>query len=64
MLAMDHAPGPAVLIVEDDRHTLSGYVEYLSTAGYDVTGVADAESALAAARQGMPEVVITDITMP
>jgi CheY-like chemotaxis protein len=56
--------GPSVLIVEDDCHALSGYVEYLSTAGYDVTGVADGASALAAALQHAPEVVITDITMP
>lgn len=63
-LAMDHAPGPAILVVEDDRHTLSGYVEYLSTAGYEVTGVADAESALAVVLEAKPEVVITDITMP
>jgi len=61
---MDHAPGPAILIVEDDPHTLSGYVEYLSTAGYDVTGVPDAPSALAAVLQEQPEVVITDITLP
>jgi CheY-like chemotaxis protein len=58
------AHGPAVLIVEDDCHALSGYVEYLSTAGYDVTGVADGASALEAALQHTPEVVITDITMP
>ena len=48
---MDQAPGPAVLIVEDDCHALSGYVEYLSTAGYDVTGVSDGASGLAAALQ-------------
>lgn len=58
------AHGPAVLIVEDDRHALLGYVEYLSTAGYDVTGVADGASALEAALERTPEVVITDITMP
>ena len=63
ILTMD-APGPAVLIVEDDRHALSGYVEYLSSAGYSVTGVADGASALASALQHTPEVVITDITMP
>lgn len=61
---MDHPLGPVVLIVEDDRHTLSGYVEYLSTAGYNVTGVADGPSALTAALEHVPEVVITDITMP
>lgn len=63
-VGMDQALGPAVLIVEDDCHTLSGYIEYLSTAGYDVTGAADATSALAAALQRAPEVVITDITLP
>ena len=61
---MDQALGPAVLIVEDDCHALSGYVEYLSTAGYDVTGVSDGASALAAALEHAREVVSTDISMP
>jgi CheY-like chemotaxis protein len=61
---MGQATGPAVLIVEDDQHALSGYVEYLSTAGYDVTGVGDGNAGLIAALGRPPEVVITDITLP
>jgi len=61
---MGQGAGPAILIVEDDRHALSGYVEYLSTAGYDVRGASDGASGLSAALERVPEVVITDITLP
>ena len=61
---MDRRVGPSILIVEDDHHALSGYVEYLSSAGYDVTGVTDGPSALSAALSCCPEVVITDIMLP
>jgi CheY-like chemotaxis protein len=53
-----------ILVVEDDRHALSGYLEFLSTAGFDPTGVADAVQALPLALQDPPEVLVTDITLP
>jgi CheY-like chemotaxis protein len=54
----------AVLVVEDDPSTLSGYVEYLTSAGFLATGFADAERALAVACDSPPAAVVTDITMP
>lgn len=57
-------PDTRILIVEDDGHALAGYVEYLSDAGYEVVGVADARSALQVAMREGPKVVVTDITLP
>jgi putative two-component system response regulator len=57
------APTP-ILVVEDDGNTLTGYMEYLATAGFDPTGVADATSALPIALRNPPEVIVTDITLP
>lgn len=54
----------SVLVVEDDLSTLSGYVEYLTDAGFDATGFADPSRALATAFTTPPAAVVTDITMP
>ena len=54
----------AVLVVEDDPSTLSGYVEYLTEAGFVAKGFADPRSALAVAFDTPPAAVVTDITMP
>lgn len=61
---MDPSPSAPVLVVEDDGSALSGYIEYLATAGYEVTGVADAVQALPLALRRPPEAVITDIMLP
>lgn len=53
-----------ILVVEDDRSTLSGYVEYLTNAGYLPAGFCDPARALAAALADPPAAVVTDITMP
>jgi CheY-like chemotaxis protein len=53
-----------IVIVEDDRNALSGYLEYLTDAGYDVIGVAEAEAALLLTHKCSPQAVITDITLP
>jgi twitching motility two-component system response regulator PilH len=58
---MAHVP---ILIVEDDCNALSGYVEYLSDAGYETIGVADASTALPLAVTRGAKVVVTDITLP
>jgi CheY-like chemotaxis protein len=57
------APTP-ILVVEDDGNTLTGYMEFLATAGFNPTGVADATSALPIALRNPPEVIVTDITLP
>ena len=55
--------GP-VLLVEDDRNALSGYIEYLEAAGYEVVGVTDGRAALPVATTGGAKVVVTDINLP
>ncbi len=59
------APHPTpVLVVEDDGNTLSGYMEFLASAGFKPTGVADARHALPIALCNPPDVVVTDISLP
>jgi DNA-binding response OmpR family regulator len=53
-----------VLIVEDDANALSGYVEFLTAAGFDPTGVANGADALPLALDNPPAAVVTDITLP
>ena len=53
-----------VLIVEDDRNTLSGLVEILSQEGYDVEGVDGARKALKKLGKEQYEVLLTDLKMP
>jgi len=55
--------GPGrVLIVEDDRTTLSGWVELLGDAGYHVTGVSSYEEALDELGR-LPDLLITDVRL-
>ena len=61
---MEPVPPAPVLVVEDDGHALSGYVEYLVLAGFDATGVPDAVQALPLVLRKPPDAVITDITLP
>jgi DNA-binding response OmpR family regulator len=56
-----HVP---VMIIEDDNHALSGYMEFLETAGFDVHGMDNARAALPAALRQPPGAVVTDITLP
>ena len=53
-----------VIVVEDDIHTLSGYLEFLATAGFEATGVPDGADALSIAVDHPPAAVVTDISMP
>jgi two-component system, response regulator YesN len=55
--------GPGrLLIVEDDKTTLSGWVELLGDAGYHVTGVSSYEQALDELSL-MPDLLITDVRL-
>ena len=54
--------GGNILIVEDDKSTLEGWVELLRAAGYGVTGVSSYEEG----RQElgtMPDLLITDVRL-
>lgn len=51
-----------VLIVEDDKSTLAGWVELLGGAGYQVTGVSTYEQAREELAH-MPDLLITDVRL-
>ena len=54
----------AVLVVEDDPNTLAGYVEILEAAGLQAAGIANGADALGVAINTLPDIVVTDITLP
>ena len=59
---MSTGPFGNILIVEDDKSTLSGWTELLRAAGYGVTGVSTYEEG----RQelaNMPDLLITDVRL-
>ena len=53
-----------VLVVDDDRDTVLSLRLLLSTEGYEVLGVYDAQSAFEAVRDFRPDAVLLDIGMP
>jgi two-component system alkaline phosphatase synthesis response regulator PhoP len=53
-----------VLVVDDEPTLLSTMRFNLGAEGYDVLTAADAESALEAARQGSPDLIILDLMLP
>jgi CheY-like chemotaxis protein len=64
MLMPAMADSNQVLVVEDDSNALSGYLEFLSAAGFDPTGVSNGAEALPIALRHPPAAVVTDITLP
>ena len=58
----DHVP--AVLIVDDDEHTLATFVWMLRSEGYAVYSAANAELALFEAERRQPDAIILDLRMP
>ena len=56
--------GTVVLVAEDDPHALSGYIEFLATAGFIASGRGDGREALSTALETVPDIVVTDIAMP
>jgi len=53
-----------ILIVEDDRNTLSGLVEILQEEGYQVVGAHSAKKALRCLEKEQFDVLLTDLKMP
>lgn len=53
-----------ILVVEDDSHALSGYLEFLCRSGFAATGSRDGKEALGIAVATVPDVIVTDIMMP
>ena len=54
----------SVLVVEDDKLTLSFLTKILTQAGYHVSAAENGEKALKQVRTSMPDVIITDWLMP
>jgi DNA-binding NtrC family response regulator len=55
---------PRILIVEDDRNTLSGLVEILEEEGYEVKGVESGRKALRVLERERFDILLTDLKMP
>ncbi len=55
---------PRILIVEDDRNTLSGLVEILEAESYDVRGVDSGQKALRLLERERFDILLTDLKMP
>jgi PAS domain S-box-containing protein len=63
--AQARLPGPRPLVLlADDNADMRDYVRRLLRASYEVEAVADGEQALAAAREHVPNLILTDIMMP
>lgn len=56
--------GRRVLLVDDDESFRRVQEYQLDSAGYQVTSVADGEAALEAFREGLHDLVVTDVRMP
>ena len=54
---------PTILVVEDDDAFRAILVQALEARGYEVRGVADAGTALQAARQESPEMAVVDLRL-
>lgn len=61
-LAEDSSPA-RILLVEDNAD-MRDYVKRLLSPAYEVEAVADGEAALIAVRERIPDLVLTDVTMP
>lgn len=55
---------PVVLLVEDHRDTRLMYAEFLAAEGFEVVQAADGREALALLRERIPDLVITDLSLP
>jgi DNA-binding response OmpR family regulator len=53
-----------VLVVEDEPNALSGYVEFLTAAGFEPSGTGSGGDALPLALANPPAAIVTDITLP
>jgi len=55
---------PKILVVENDKNTLSGLVEILSDEGYDVVGVDCGSRGLRRLKREAFDILLTDLRMP
>ncbi|AFZ13783.1 PAS/PAC sensor hybrid histidine kinase [Crinalium epipsammum PCC 9333] len=57
-------PSPARILLADDNTDMRDYVKRLLSQQYEVEAVPDGLAALSAARQRLPDLVLTDVMMP
>ena len=62
-MAMDSAARPRVLIADENAGTRL-HVQQILSGAYEVNAVGDGETALAAAREHSPDLVLADTIMP
>jgi PAS domain S-box-containing protein len=71
--ALERSPSPGQqavaatrprIVLADDNADMREYVRRLLASHYEVEAVADGEAALASARAGRPDLVLTDVMMP
>jgi two-component system phosphate regulon response regulator PhoB len=55
---------PLILLVDDDADTREMYGLWLSSSGFAVDQARDANEALTKVKSAMPDVVVTDVTLP
>ena len=55
---------PLVLLVEDDAQAREGYAEFLERGGFRVAQAGSAEEALDHSSSVLPDVIVTDISLP
>jgi two-component system, cell cycle response regulator DivK len=58
------APGPRVLIVDDNERNLKLACDVLKAAGFSTLTAADGASALALAEEEIPDLVLLDLRLP
>lgn len=59
----DAGPRPRVLLVEDHADTRLMYAEYLRPE-YETSEAGDGVAALELLRQGLPDIIVTDLSLP
>jgi CheY-like chemotaxis protein len=57
-------PSPHVLVVDDAEDTRQMYEIYLDYVGFQVTSAGDGAEAVAKANEGLPHVILLDLTLP
>jgi CheY-like chemotaxis protein len=57
-------PPPVILIADDTTDSRDLYAEYFATRGFGVVTAHDGTSAVGAALEHLPEVIVMDLAMP
>ncbi len=60
----DAAPGPTVLVVDDERLIRTMLVDILEAQGFTCRTASNGEEALTACAEVLPDLILTDIMMP